>query len=61
MLPPDREREWSNFSGKSKVLITPFETLSCGIDSNRFSQLLAHFIPPYWQNLTKVYVLHTLP
>ena len=25
MLPPDREREWSNFSGKSKVLITPLK------------------------------------
>ena len=69
MLPPDREREWSNFSGKSKVLITPLKVFLAVLILKQIKhiepilpdQLLVHFIPPYWQNLTKVNVLHTSP
>ena len=54
MLPPDREREWSNFSGKSKVLITPLKVFLAVLILKQIKhiepllpdQLLVHFIPP---------------
>ena len=63
-IPPKIFTKTTFTSGSSKIILNAFETLSCGIDSNRFSpdQLLVHCISyPYWQNLTKVKVLHTLP
>ena len=63
MLPPDREREWSNFAGKSKVLISPLKLfLVVLILKQIFSRSTFGALHiPHWQKLTKVNVLHTLP